>query len=102
MSGADPPPDRWAALADPGGLPAGASFKPNPQRTAQGWEFRFVAGGPRLKEALKLYRELGFEVLAEPVPAESFPDECEGCQLVALLALRTIYTRRPPPARELG
>lgn len=61
-----------------------------------------MAGGPRLKEAVELYQQLGFQVLVDPVPAETFPDECEGCQLVALLALRSVYTRRPPPARDGG
>lgn len=74
--------------------PAGARFRPDPQLQAKGWDYRFVAGGRRLKETVQLYHDLGFEVLAHPVPAESFPDECEGCQLVALLELRAIYTRR--------
>jgi hypothetical protein len=55
---------------------------------AQGWTRQFVAGEPRLSEAAEMYRELGFEVLLEPLPRE--PDcvtssgaegvaECRAC-----------------------
>ena len=84
----------------PGDVLVGARFRPDPQLVALGWDYRFVAGGPRLKETVQLYRQLGFEVLAQPVPPESFPDECEGCQLVALLELRTIYTRIAQPKQD--
>ena len=86
--------------AEPDDLPAGARFRPDPRLLAQGWDYRFVAGGPRLQETVQLYRQLGFEVLTQPVPAESFPDDCEGCQLVALLELRTIYTRIAQPKQD--
>jgi hypothetical protein len=44
---------------------------------AQGWKRQFVANAPRLTEAAEMYRELGFEVLIEPLPKEP---ECVGCE----------------------
>jgi len=83
-----------AGDAGPGDALVGARFKPDPHLLAQGWEYRFVAGGPRLLETTELYEQLGFDVLAQTVPQESFADECEGCRVVALLELRMVYTRR--------
>ncbi len=42
----------------------------------EGWTKRFVASEPRLSEACDLYRETGYEVHLEPLPAET---ECETC-----------------------
>ena len=42
----------------------------------EGWTKRFVAGEPRLSKTCDLYRETGYEVHLEPLPAES---ECEAC-----------------------
>ena len=36
----------------------------------QGWCRRFVAAEPRLSEAVEMYRELGFQVHLEPLPAQ--------------------------------
>jgi hypothetical protein len=36
----------------------------------QGWRRQFVAAEPRLSEAVAMYRELGFEVLLEPLPTQ--------------------------------
>jgi hypothetical protein len=83
-----------AGDASPGEALVGARFKPDPPLLAQGWEYRFVAGGPRLAETTELYEQLGFEVLARTIPPEAFADECEGCRVVALLELRMVYTRR--------
>ncbi len=44
----------------------------------EGWEKRFVASEPRLSEMVELYREIGFEVLLEPLPAEDEIKD-EGC-----------------------
>jgi len=35
----------------------------------QGWHRQFVAAEPRLSEAVEMYRELGFQVHLEPLPA---------------------------------
>jgi len=45
---------------------------------AQGWTRQFVANEPRLSEAADMYRELGFEVLLEPLPREG--PECRSCE----------------------
>ena len=58
----------------------------------QGWEKRFTIEEPRLSEMAELYRELGFEVLIEPVDPSS--EECTICITANLDRYRTLYTRR--------
>jgi hypothetical protein len=58
----------------------------------QGWEKRFTMDEPRLSEMAKQYKELGFEVLLEPVDPSS--EECTICITAALDRYKTIYTRR--------
>ena len=70
---------------------------PDPVRLAAGWERRFVAAGERLEEMLELYRELGFEVVADPVPQEATDAGCAVC-LSGRPEYRAIYTRRGPGA----
>ena len=70
-----------------------AQLEPDPQLLAEGWERRFIADVRRGEEMMKLYRDLGFEVRAEPVKPEEVGDECADCQLLAL-QFRTIYTRK--------
>jgi hypothetical protein len=70
-----------------------ARLAPDPARVADGWERRFVADGSRCDEAMALYRQLGYEVCADPLAPEDLAGECEDCQLVMLLQFKTIYTR---------
>lgn len=71
----------------------------DPARLADGWERRCVADGVRAAELLELYKELGFEVVADPVAGTDIGGEdCGDCQLVAMLRFRVIYTRRAPGA----
>ncbi len=72
---------------------AEASFAPDPARLAGGWTYRFVADGARAEEHAASYRELGFEVVLDPV-GEAVKPECRECRLVAALRFRAIYTRR--------
>jgi hypothetical protein len=58
----------------------------------QGWEKRFTIDEPRLSEMAEQYKELGFEVLLEPVDPSS--EECITCITASLDRYRTIYTRR--------
>ncbi|MGQ9645798.1 MAG: hypothetical protein ACUVWO_04575 [Thermodesulfobacteriota bacterium] len=58
----------------------------------QGWEKRFTIDEPRLSEMAEQYRELGFEVLIEPVDPSS--EECTVCITANLNRYRTLYTRR--------
>jgi hypothetical protein len=58
----------------------------------QGWEKRFTMDEPRLSEMAEQYKELGFEVLLEPVDFSS--EECTECMTASPDRYRTIYTRR--------
>jgi hypothetical protein len=66
----------------------------DPDLLAAGWERRFIADSRRAKEAEQLYRDLGFEVLTEPVSPAEIKDDCADCQLLMALEFRTIYTRK--------
>ncbi len=43
---------------------------------SEGWTRRFVTDEPRLKEAVELYENSGFEVHLEPLPKKA---DCESC-----------------------
>lgn len=75
-----------------------AALSADPKLVAEGWERRFIADGRRAEEAVALYQQLGYEVRAEPLRKEELEDNCEDCQLVALMQFKTIYTRRKGPA----
>ena len=57
----------------------------------QGWEKRFTIDEPRLSEMVEQYKELGFEVLLEPVDTTS--EECTTCITAFPERYKTIYTR---------
>jgi hypothetical protein len=57
----------------------------------KGWEKRFTTDEPRLSEAVEQYKEIGFEVLLEPVDISS--EECASCMGAMAERLKTIYTR---------
>ncbi len=57
----------------------------------QGWEKRFTIDEPRLSEMVEQYKELGFEVLLEPVDTSS--EECTSCITAFADRYKTIYTR---------
>jgi len=61
------------------------------QLKKEGWEKRFTIDEPRLSEMLEQYKELGFEVLLEPVDLSS--EECTSCIAVDPKRYKTIYTR---------
>lgn len=58
----------------------------------QGWEKRFTIDEPRLSEMAEQYKELGFEVLLEPVDTSS--EECTTCITAFHDRYKTIYTRQ--------
>ena len=58
----------------------------------EGWEKRFTMDEPRLSEMAEQYKELGFEVLLEPIDLSS--EECLTCITASPDRYRTIYTRR--------
>jgi hypothetical protein len=79
--------EAWKARTD-------ASVTPDPARIAEGWEFRFLADGPRAAEMEALYTELGFDVLLDPVAPERMAEGCKGCAVAAALRFTMLYTRR--------
>jgi hypothetical protein len=58
----------------------------------EGWEKRFTIDEPRLSEMVEQYKELGFEVLLEPV--DSSAEECTSCITPSPDLYKTIYTRK--------
>jgi len=60
----------------------------------EGWEKRFTIDEPRLSEMVEQYKELGFELLLEPVDTST--EECTGCLTDPAFSDRykTIYTRK--------
>jgi hypothetical protein len=58
----------------------------------EGWEKRFTMDEPRLSEMTDQYKELGFEVLLEPVDFSS--EECTDCMAADPKRYKTIYTRQ--------
>jgi hypothetical protein len=58
----------------------------------QGWEKRFTIDEPRLSDMVEQYKELGFEVLLEPVDTSS--EKCKICITAFHDRYKTIYTRR--------
>jgi hypothetical protein len=60
----------------------------------EGWEKRFTIDEPRLSEMAEQYKELGFEVLLEPVDSQA--EDCTSCLTNPAFSDRykTIYTRR--------
>lgn len=60
-----------------------------------GWTRRFTAVGPRLNEAIDLYRGLGFEICLEPAEpgAETVAERSSCDQCFVMTLARTIYTR---------
>ena len=71
-----------------------AQLTPDPALVAEGWERRFTADEQRAKEAMELYRQLGYEVRAEPVRPEELQDDCVDCRTVVSFHFQTIYTKK--------
>ncbi|MFQ5904950.1 MAG: hypothetical protein ACE5JA_00085 [bacterium] len=59
----------------------------------RGWEKRFTASDPRLREAVELYESMGYEVLVLRATPEDLKEaECDAC--LGSETLKTIYTRK--------
>ena len=71
-----------------------AQLKADPKLVAEGWMPRFIGDARQVKEATDLYTELGFEVRTEPVSVDDMGDDCSDCQVLILLAFKTVYTRK--------
>ena len=91
-----PAADAWrTAVDDPGSEVevTVSGFVPDRGRVESGWTYRFVAEGARAEEVTRLYRELGFEVVEDPVAAREGPRECTECYGALGPGHRAIYTR---------
>ncbi len=66
----------------------------------EGWEKRFTIDELRLSEMVEQYKELGFEVLLEPVDTSS--EECTTCITAFHDRYKTIYTRGAPRAKPVA
>ena len=60
----------------------------------EGWTRQFTADEPRLSEAVEEYRNLGFEVLLEPIDSQEMEGECASCLMASCDRYKIIYTRR--------
>ncbi|MDH5482258.1 MAG: hypothetical protein OEY22_05205 [Candidatus Bathyarchaeota archaeon] len=66
----------------------------------QGWKKRFAADEPDLREAVELYKSLGYEVKFEPVVFDEKSGECKKCLLHQNFdRYKTIYIR---PKKKRG
>jgi len=95
-AGQGPPKGARGAVSSARSLPVVGSRN----REAEGWERRFVAEGARAEEMIRLYQDLGFQVVADPVRVDEFGQLCEACGMVAQAAFVAIYTRRPAHSFE--
>jgi len=59
----------------------------------EGWEKRSTTDEPRLSELIKMYEEIGFEVLLMPFAPDEEPG-CSECMKTSPQRYRTIYTRK--------
>jgi hypothetical protein len=57
------------------------------------WEKRSTNDEPRLSELVKMYEEIGFEVLLEPFEPDKEPG-CSECMKISPQLYQTIYTRK--------
>jgi hypothetical protein len=85
---------RRSSHAPTGGEDWRTGLKPDPERIRAGWEHRFVADAERAREMVQLYRELGFEVAADPVHLDAGHGACTACFEQSDRGHRSIYTRR--------
>ena len=61
----------------------------------QGWHKEFTYDEPRLTEAVELYRQMGLEVLLEPMVPEGLNQDCTACMEGQCQTYQTIFTRKP-------
>ncbi len=72
------------------------AMTPSTASQEQGWTLRFTAIGLRLREAVELYRQLGYEVYLEPADLPSEQRDVEACRhCMVTTQARAIYTRLP-------
>jgi hypothetical protein len=87
-----PPPSDRVEIA----LSPMLDFPANPQLEAEGWQRRYMADPNQVKDAIRLYTELGFEVHTEAIQPSELSSLCGSCGLATCRAYVTIYTRKLP------
>jgi hypothetical protein len=87
-----PPPSDRAEIA----LSPVLNFPANPKLVAEGWQRRYMADPNQVKDAIRLYTELGFEVRTEVIQPSELSTMCGSCGLATCRAYVTIYTRKKP------
>ncbi len=60
---------------------------------AQGWKRRSILDGSRLEEVVKMYRDLGFEVMVTEFDPDEVKDS-DSCLECAISSLKVVYTRK--------
>jgi hypothetical protein len=93
-------PEDGGGVGPSAGGRAGVVDAVDPERIRAGWQHRFVAAGARADEMIELYRELGFEVAADPVVTGRMVEGCAACFGASADEYRSIYTRRPSSRSE--
>lgn len=72
-----------------------------PALVAEGWVVRFLSEGRRADEAMQVYADLGFDVLARPVAPDMVSPLCAQCLVSSCPRHIVIYTRRHTMDREV-
>lgn len=62
--------------------------------SAEGWTKTSTLDEPRLSEAVEMYKQLGMEVLVEPVVIDPDSEKCQMCFEQFCDRYKTIWTRR--------
>lgn len=95
VGGGEPPPGplRFVVEAEARRVLSDSQLAPDPERLAEGWERRFIADDVRVAEMVRLYQELGYETIVDPIRPADVGQDCGDCGLVAARRLKMICTR---------
>lgn len=77
MSNENNPLERYIG---PSGGVLGCHLSANQILREEGWEWRLNAEGPKLRQAVESYAELGFEVRLERIDLSGLSEACAGCR----------------------
>lgn len=71
------------------------SVADDPELIAAGWVRRFLADPKRAQEAMEMYTDLGFEVMAKKLSPDDFGPMCGECGASVCHSYVVVYTRKP-------
>lgn len=66
----------------------------DPKLIEEGWVRRHLADPDRAREAIELYRSMGFQVKAKPLSTRDFGARCQLCAETVCGSYVMIYTRK--------